>query len=72
MEISFKEVHPRMTRDFLITFDSEYSAKLAEKKLKGILVNDNYRLFGEIDNRGKELFVVLTYPNDGIRYFLFQ
>ena len=64
MEISFREVYPRMTRDFLITFDSEYSAKLAEKKLESITVNDDERLFGEIDNRGKELFVVLTYPNE--------
>ena len=64
MEISFKEVYPRMTRDFLITFESEYSANLAEKKLKRILVNNNHKLFGEIDNRGKELFVVLTYPNE--------
>ena len=59
-----------MTRDFLITFDSRYSAKLAEKKLKGILVNDNYGLL-ESDNEVK-LFVVLNYPNEINSILLFQ
>ena len=62
MGISFSAVHPRMTRDFLITFDSVNSALDAETKLKSILVNNEYFLFDEIDNRGKDLFVVLSYP----------
>jgi hypothetical protein len=62
MGISFSAVHPRMTRDFLITFDSVNSALDAETKLKSILVNNEYILFDEIDNRGKDLFVVLSYP----------
>ena len=38
--------------------------KSLKKKLELILVNNKNQLFGEIDNRGKELFVVLTYPNE--------
>jgi len=62
--VDFTDVAPRMTRDFLIIFDSKESAKLAEKKLSEIIVNDGLRLFEEIDNRGKDLFVVLTYPSE--------
>tara|TARA_X000000950_G_C13921256_1_gene663574 strand:+ start:20601 stop:21905 length:1305 start_codon:yes stop_codon:yes gene_type:complete len=60
--IDFTNVVPRMTRDFLVSFDNSEKALLAEKKLSKILVNDEVRLFGEIDNRGKDIFVVLTYP----------
>ena len=62
--IKHEKVFPRMTRDFLIEFLSEKDAQIAEKKLELILVNNKNQLFGEIDNRGKELFVVLTYPNE--------
>jgi hypothetical protein len=62
--ISFLEVHPRMTRDFLITFNNAIEAKSAEEVLKSILVNNQINLFKEIDNRGKELFVTLTYPHE--------
>lgn len=60
--IDFSNAAPRMTRDFLITFDSEEKAIIAEKELSQILVDERIRLFEEIDNRGKDLFVVLTYP----------
>ena len=60
--IKFNEVVPRMTRDFLISFDSNEQAEFAEYELSKILVNDKYKLFEEIDNRGKDIFVVLTYP----------
>ena len=62
--ISFLEVHPRMTRDFLITFNTANEAKSAEEVLKSILVNNQINLFEEIDNRGKDLFVALTYPHE--------
>lgn len=62
--INFLDVHPRMTRDFLITFNSSEDAHSAETTLKSIMVDSNNKLFGEIDNRGKDLFVVLTYPNE--------
>ncbi len=62
--IKFNEVVPRMTRDFLISFDSNEQAEFAEYELSKILVNDKYKLFEEIDNRGNNTFVVLTYPHE--------
>lgn len=63
--IAFKEVYPRMTRDFLIEFDDEKDALKAQETLAGVHVqNDGLPLFGEIDNRGKSLFVTLTYPHE--------
>ncbi|MDC3197511.1 hypothetical protein OAT60_01360 [Luminiphilus sp.] len=60
--VQFKDVFPRMTRDFLITFDTAEQARTAESMLADILVDNKTRLFAELDNRGKEIFVVLTYP----------
>ena len=62
--ISFKSVVPRMTRDFLVSFDSFEKAKKAEMLLSEILVDNKIKLFNEIDNRGKDIFVVLTYPHE--------
>tara|TARA_B100000768_G_scaffold155656_1_gene152839 strand:+ start:7305 stop:8621 length:1317 start_codon:yes stop_codon:yes gene_type:complete len=64
MEIVYKDVVPRMTRDFLVTFNSIDEAARAESKLKEIYVDNKIHLFEEIDNRGKDLFVVLTYPHE--------
>jgi hypothetical protein len=61
--IEFKEVFPRMTRDFLITFKNDAHALAAQNLLTSVRVSDgDAPLFGEIDNRGKSLFVTLTYP----------
>jgi hypothetical protein len=63
--IEYRSVIPRMARDFLIQFDSSEQALAAQQKLNQILiVEDGVKLFGEIDNRGQSLFVVLTYPNE--------
>ena len=62
--IVFKGVIPRMTRDFLIEFDTVEMAALAEKQLAAIVVDSKVRLFEEIDNRGKNIFVVLTYASE--------
>ena len=53
-----------MTRDFLISFDNTKQAKKAEQRLSEIMVNNEVKLFGQIDNRGKDIFVVLTYPSE--------
>jgi hypothetical protein len=61
----FSKVYPRMTRDFLIEFDTEQQAKFAQSILSNIMINESkIPLFGEIDNRGKSLFVTLTYPDE--------
>jgi hypothetical protein len=64
MRIEFIDVLPRMTRDFLISFDTAEQALKAEQQLSKILVNNEVKLFEEIDNRGKDIFVVLTYPSE--------
>lgn len=62
--INFKDVVPRMTRDFLITFNSKTDAAIAENVLKEIYVDNKVNLFEEVDNRGTDLFVILTYPHE--------
>jgi len=62
--IAYHAVYPRMTRDFLVEFDSTESATQAAIKLSGIVCEqDGSPVFSEIDNRGSSLFVTLTYPN---------
>ena len=71
--ISFSSVVPRMTRDFLINFNSLSEAESAQAILQTIMVDDKIRLFDEIDNRGSDLFVVLTFPdeiNDNTKFFI--
>lgn len=56
---------PRMTRDFLVEFNTETEASQAEQILCSLTSSvDGVRLFEEIDNRGQSLFVTLTYPNE--------
>ena len=62
--VEFADVVPRMTRDFLVSFNTEEQAFKAEQQLSKILVNNEVKLFEEIDNRGKDIFVVLTYPSE--------
>ena len=62
--LEFSDVTPRMTRDFLVSFDTEGQAFKAEQQLSKILINNKVRLFEEIDNRGKDIFVVLTYTSE--------
>ena len=62
--VEFTNVVTRMTRDFLVSFDTEDQAMKGEQQLSKILVNNEVKLFDEIDNRGKDIFVVLTYPSE--------
>lgn len=72
LNITYKSVAPRMTRDFLIEFATEEDALNAEGILKAIIsVKDNIRIFEEIDNRQNSLFVTLTYPHElGSEFFI--
>jgi hypothetical protein len=61
---NYTEVLPRMSRDFLVTFSTEADARETEKLLQGFKsIKDQMDIFS-IDNRGKSLFVELTYSND--------
>jgi hypothetical protein len=63
--IAFRGVFPRMTRDFLIEFENDQQAHAAQEVLASVrVVGEGTALFGEIDNRGKSLFVTLTYPQE--------
>ncbi len=64
LEIPFKEVFPRMSRDFLITFESEDLAKKGKEILSSIKVNEKEALFGILDLKQNELFVTLTYSKE--------
>jgi hypothetical protein len=58
-------VIPRMTRDFLVEFDSAENARQAERILGALKAStDGVNLFEMIDNRGTSLFVTLTYPHE--------
>ncbi len=63
--IQFTAVLPRMTRDFLIEFDSPQQATEAQQRLGSVkIAGSDEALFGDIDNRGASLFVTLTFPRE--------
>jgi hypothetical protein len=59
--IKFNRVQPRMTRDFLLEFNCPEDLIYAVRVLSEIKTIYGKRVFGEIDDRGDDLFVVLTY-----------
>lgn len=63
--IDFSTILPRMTRDFVITFATEEATRQAEDRLRSITIDGSeLHIFGEIDNRGNNLFVTLTWHDD--------
>ena len=52
-----------MSRDFLITCASPVEATEAERRLLQVRADDGQAVFA-VDNRGSDLFVILTYPDD--------
>ena len=62
---SFSEILPRMSRDFLVKFNSKEDAIQAEKNLNNFFhKKDDIKIF-RIDNRADcSLFIELVYPND--------
>lgn len=61
--IPFASIEPLMSRDFVIACADTGDAALAEAILASAVDEQGIRLF-EIDNRGHDLFVMLSYPND--------
>ena len=61
LSINFKEVLPRMSRDFLINFSNSDDLEEAKNKLLNLRLN-NKKLF-EIDDRGNSLFVTLSFSD---------
>lgn len=60
----FDEVLPRMSRDFLINCSSEVDAKNAQTLLESYTSKKENMPIFTVDNRGKSLFIELTYSND--------
>lgn len=60
----FTEILPRMSRDFLVKFNSSQNAIAAENLLNSFFMSSNDVKVFEVDNRGHSLFVELVYPND--------
>ncbi len=60
--VAHKNVQPRMSRDFLIECADERSCAMAEFMLRSCRDKNGKPLFEEMENRGKSLFVTLTYP----------
>lgn len=63
LEVPFLRVEPRMSRDFLITCASADDAVRAAAILASAQAEDGVELF-EVDNRGPDIFAMLTYPNE--------
>ena len=74
LKIPYVNVEPRMTGDFLISFDNTSDALNAFEVLANLRTNDKQNIFEKIDNRGKSIFLTLTYDkeiNDSV-YVFFQ
>jgi hypothetical protein len=61
--VEFESVAPRMSRDFLVSCQTEAGAAEVARVLREARVEDGENLF-EIDNRGTDLFVMFVYPRD--------
>lgn len=63
--INYLKILPRMTRDFEIIFDNKIDLEIAKNILSKIKSKkNNTNIFGEIEERDKSLFAVLTYPHE--------
>ncbi len=60
----FSNVLPRMSRDFLVEFETVEEAKTADNILESYVSEDEGKQIFKVDNRGKSLFVELVYDND--------
>ena len=61
---TYKEVIPRMSRDFLVKFGSIEDANTAEKLLLSFKGSSDESQVFTVDNRGKSLFVELVWSKD--------
>ncbi len=57
-------VQTRMSRDFLITFETQAQADHAANILQSCVDKDGKRLFDEIEKRELSIFTTLTYPDN--------
>tara|TARA_Y200000002_G_scaffold350803_1_gene328363 strand:- start:8103 stop:9389 length:1287 start_codon:yes stop_codon:yes gene_type:complete len=62
--IKYLNIVPLMSRDFIVNFLNENEANEAFNILKSLEVDKEKLLFDQIDNRGKSLFITLTFPDE--------
>ena len=61
--VACERIKPLMSRDFVVDCSNAEQAAAAERRLVSVRAADGTPLF-EIDNRGSDLFVMLTWPHD--------
>jgi hypothetical protein len=61
--VEFDRVEPRMSRDFVVFCRDAESGSQVASLLENARASDGKALF-EVDNRGADLFVMLSYPDD--------
>jgi hypothetical protein len=71
LDLPFTSVEARMSRDFTVYCASQVDAARCASALETLRAPDGSLLFS-VDNRGQDLFVMLTYPKEIARGFLFS
>jgi hypothetical protein len=61
--VEYEKIRPLMSRDFIVECGDAEEAAAAERRLRTVRAGDGRALF-DIDNRGLDLFVMLTWPHD--------
>jgi hypothetical protein len=71
LDLPFASIEARMSRDFTVYCASEGDAIRCAAGLEALRGPDGAALF-EVDNRGRDLFVMLTFPKEITRGFVFS
>jgi hypothetical protein len=71
LDLPFTSIEARMSRDFAVHCASAADAALCATGLEALRAADGSALFS-VDNRGSDLFVMLTYPKEIQRGFVFS
>jgi hypothetical protein len=64
IRVPFVRVKPCMSRDFLVVCRDTEQAKQAQGRLASAVANKDALPLFQVDNRGVDLFVTLTYPRE--------
>jgi hypothetical protein len=67
--VNFQSVNALMSRDFMVVCGSPGEADRCADTLRAVLAPDGTPLF-TVENRGRDLFVMLTYPKEIARGFV--
>jgi hypothetical protein len=70
LQLPFTSVEARMSRDFTVYCASAANAARCANGLTALRAGDDSALF-QVDNRGQDLFVMLTYPKEIGRGFVY-